>query len=247
MTATDPPTEVVADALHMPECPRWHDGHLWFSDIRGRTVYRVDDGHATEVHRFSAGQEPAGLGWLPNGDLLVADMIGRVIHRIPDGRSAIHADLTTLAPYQINDMVVTSDGTAFVTQLGFDLDAAQPVPRPTTVIRVDPDGTAGIAADNLMVPNGIAVDSAETLLVVAESGASQLSRFSMRDGLLSERFPEILPATEQFPFCAPDGICLDEQGGRWVADSINQRVFRVLPTAAMPHREHGCVSRPPVD
>jgi sugar lactone lactonase YvrE len=74
--------EIVAGGLHMPECPRWHDEHLWFSDIRGATVHRVDDGHVSVVHRFPDGEEAAGLGWLPNGNLLVAGMAKRVIYRL---------------------------------------------------------------------------------------------------------------------------------------------------------------------
>jgi sugar lactone lactonase YvrE len=219
--------EIVAGGLHMPECPRWHEEHLWFSDIRADTVHRVDAGHVSVVHRFPDGEEPAGLGWLPDGDLLVAGMAKRVIYRVSGGRAAVHADVKHLAPHQINDMVVTSDGTAFVTQLGFDLDAPQPTPQPTVVIRVGLDGTVSKAADDLMVPNGIAVDNAERSLVVAESGAARLTRFALRDGVLSNRIHESLPATTAVPLCAPDGICLDEQGGRWVADSINKRIIRV--------------------
>jgi sugar lactone lactonase YvrE len=219
--------DIVADGLHMPECPRWHDGYLWFSDMRGHTVYRIDEGHVSVVHRFPVGEEPAGLGWLPDGDLLVAGMATPVIYRISGGRATVHADVKPLAPHQINDMIVTSDGTAFVTQLGFDLDAAQPEPRPTVVIHVDPDGTVATAAEDLMVPNGIAVDDTETTIVIAESGAGRLTSFPHRDGVLFDRTTEPLPATATAPFCAPDGICLDEQGGRWVADSINKRVFRV--------------------
>jgi sugar lactone lactonase YvrE len=226
MSQRNPIIDVVASGLHMPECPRWHDEHLWFSDIRGDSVHRIDEGNVSLVHRFPAGEEPAGLGWLPNGDLLVAGMAKRIIYRIADGRATVHADLKPLAPHQVNDMIVTSDGTAFVTQLGFDLDA-QPELRPTIVIRVDPDGTIGTAADDLMVPNGIAVDDTESTVVVAESGGARLTRFALRHGVLSDRAIEPLPATAAVPFCAPDGICLDEQGGRWVADSINKRVFRV--------------------
>jgi sugar lactone lactonase YvrE len=219
--------DVVADGLHMPECPRWHDEHLWFSDIRGDTVHRIDDGRVEVVHRLPEGEEPAGLGWLPNGDLLIASMAKRVIYRMSAGRVAVHADVKQLAPHQINDMIVTSDGTAFVTQLGFDLDAPQPNPQPTVVVRVDPDGTVRTAAGDLMVPNGIAVDGTESTVVVAESGAGRLTRFTLRDGVLSDRTNEPLPTTAAVPFCAPDGLCLDQQGGRWVADSINKRVFRV--------------------
>jgi sugar lactone lactonase YvrE len=167
------------------------------------------------------------LGWLPNGDLLVVGMANRVIYRVRNGLASLYSDLTLLAPHQINDMVVTSDGSAFVTQLGFDLDAAAPYPQPTVLIRVEPDGTVGSAAGDLLVPNGIAVDDTESQLVVAESGAARLSRFVLRDGLPTDRTFEPLPATAAFPFCAPDGICLDEQDARWVADSINKRVFRV--------------------
>jgi sugar lactone lactonase YvrE len=227
MNRHNPSIDIVADGLHLPECPRWHDEHLWFSDMRGHTVYCIDDGHVSVVHRFPVEEEPGGLGWLPNGDLLVAGMGTRVIYRISGGRAAVHADVKPLAPHQINDMIVTSDGTALVTQLGFDLDAPQPSPQPTAVIRVDPDGTVSTAADDLMVPNGIAVDDTERAVVVAESGAARLTRFAFHDGVLSDRSHEPMPATAAVPFCAPDGICLDEQGGRWVADSINKRVFRV--------------------
>jgi sugar lactone lactonase YvrE len=228
MTQHNSTIDIVADGLHMPECPRWHDEHLWFSDMRGHTVNRIDDGHVSVVHRFPVDEEPAGLGWLPNGDLLVAAMAKRVIYRISGGCAALHADVKPLAPHQINDMIVTSNGTAFVTQLGFDLDAPQPIPQPTVVIRVDPDGTLGAAADDLMVPNGIAIDNTESTIVVAESGASRLTSYAHHDGVLFDRTTEPLPATTAFPFCAPDGICLDVQGGCWVADSINKRVFRVL-------------------
>lgn len=229
--------DVVADQIHMPECPRWHDGQLWFSDIRGHTVCGIDGDDVTVVHRFPDAEEPAGLGWLPNGDLLVVGMAGRVVYRMIDGQPHMHADLRDFAAHQVNDMVVDSQGTAYITQLGFDLNAPEPLPELTTIIRVSSDGTVSAAAEDMMVPNGIALDAAERTLVVAESGAARLSRFTVTNGALSDRVHEALPGTESVPFSAPDGICLDEQGGRWVADSINQRVFRIAD-GVVTHEHH---------
>jgi hypothetical protein len=90
----------------------------------------IDDGRVLVVHRFPDGEEPAGLGWLPNGYLLVAGMAKRLTYRVFDGRTAGQTDVKLPAPQQINDMLATSGGTAFVTQVGFDLDAAQPGRRP---------------------------------------------------------------------------------------------------------------------
>jgi len=30
--------DILIDGLHFPECPRWRDGHLWFSDVHGQRV-----------------------------------------------------------------------------------------------------------------------------------------------------------------------------------------------------------------
>src|SRR5207302_3733380 len=72
-----------ADGFHLPECPRWHDGRLWMSDMWGNTVYRFDpDGTRHAAHRFGADEDPGGLGWLPDGRLLVVGMEGRRLYRM---------------------------------------------------------------------------------------------------------------------------------------------------------------------
>ena len=107
---------MFADDLHFPECPRWHDGSLWLSDMWGHAVYRFEvDGSRTLVHRFGDDEEPGGLGWLPDGRMLVVGMEGRVVYRLEGGEAVVHADLRNIAPFQLNDMVVAPDGTAYAT------------------------------------------------------------------------------------------------------------------------------------
>jgi sugar lactone lactonase YvrE len=219
---------VFATDLHFPECPRWHDGALWLSDMWDHTVYRFDaDGSRHVVHRFPDDEDPGGLGWLPDGTMLVVGMLGRVLYRLEHGAAVVHADLRSLAPHQVNDMIVGPDGSAYVSQFGREMWDNETAFEPTVLIRVTPDGAVEVGADDLMVPNGVAVADDGKSLVVAESAGARLSRYSVRDGVLSDRGPVPLTPAADMPFVAPDGICLDAEGGIWAADPLARRVFHL--------------------
>jgi sugar lactone lactonase YvrE len=219
---------VFATDLHFPECPRWHDGALWLSDMWDHTVYRFEaDGARHVVHRFPDDEDPGGLGWLPDGRMLVAGMLGRVVYRLEQGTAVVHADLRNLAPHQVNDMNVGPDGSAYVTQFGREMWDTKAGFGPTVMIRVAPDGAVEVGADDVMVPNGVAVADDGKTLVVAESAGARLSRYSVRDGLLSDRRQVPVTPAADMPFVAPDGICLDAEGGVWVADPLAKRVIHL--------------------
>ena len=126
--------------LAFPESPRWHDGALWFSDFYERRVSRVTpDGQVEPV--VDVPGQPSGLGWLPDGRLLVVSMNDRRLLRL-DGRSLVEvADLSGLAPAPCNDMLVDARGRAYIGNFGFDLQARAPF-APTSLIMVTPDGRA---------------------------------------------------------------------------------------------------------
>jgi len=223
-------TSLFADGLHLAECPRWHDGSLWMCDMWGHTVNRFDlDGTRHVVHTFPDDEDPGGLGWLPDGRLLVVGMDGRCVYRLEGDRAVVHADLRDLAPWHCNDMVVADDGTAYVTQFGFDFFGGSTSMAPTTMVRVSPDGHADVVAGDLSVPNGVALTSDGRHLVVAEPGAGRITRFDVApDGTLSGRevFAELVPIPGA-GWAAPDGICLDADGAVWAAEPLGKRVLRV--------------------
>ena len=215
-------TTELLGGLGFPEGPRWHDGRLWFSDFHDRVVRAVTpDGTAETVLRLD--DSPSGLGWTPQGELLVVAMERRELLRA-DAAGGVRrvADLAGLTRVRANDMVVDAAGGAYVSSFGFDLVAGA-APEPTGLVRVAADGTAGIAADGLVFPNGLVLTPDGRTLIVAETYAARLTAFDVAaDGSLSGRrvFAEL-------PGIAPDGICLDERGHVWVATARTPEVLRV--------------------
>ena len=225
--------ETVADGLAFGEGPRWHDGSFWLSDMHGHRVLRLgDDGELITVLGVPA--QPSGLGWLPGGDLLVVSMTDRRVLRVDsDGVATTHADLTSLAPFHCNDMVVNGDGRAYVGNFGFDLYATGATPVTTTLVLVEPDGMARVAADDIRFPNGSVITPDGATLIVGESFGQCLTAFDVAaDGSLSNR--RLWAQLEQG--AAPDGICLDADGAIWVASPVSHAVLRVTEGGAVVER-----------
>ena len=215
--------DVVVDGLTFPEAPRWHDGRLWFSDFYSHRVLTVDiSGYMDVVAEVP--NRPSGLGWRPDGTLLIVSMLDRTLLRLDGKKLKVVADLSPFAPAPCNDMVVDARGRAYVGNFGYDRHKGEPM-RATCIVRVDPDGTAVLAADELLFPNGTVITPDGRTLIVAETQGHRLTAFDVAaNGALSGRrvFAQLPDA------CFPDGICLDAEGAVWVADARNPRVLRVL-------------------
>ena len=226
----------LLDGLSFTECPRWREGRLYFTDRYTRSVLAVSVDGAVETYARTPGF-PAGLGFLPDGRLLITSMRDhKILRRENDGSIVEHADLTALAPGELNDMLVDHEGRAWVGNFGFDLFAGASA-CPTVLISVAPDGASTIAADGLVFPNGTVLTPDGRTLIVAETFANRLSAFTVSDGLLTDH--RIWAAFGDPPASAdvgriikeadvvPDGICLDAEGAVWVADVVKQRLIRV--------------------
>ncbi len=216
--------------LAFPESPRWHDGALWFSDFYTHKVQRVDmTGQCNTV--VTVPGQPSGLGWLPDGTLVLVSMIDRKLLRLDGTRLTQVADLSELAPFHCNDMVVDRHGRAYIGNFGFDF-AARQAPCATGLILVRPDGAPRVVADNLLFPNGAVITSDGQTLVIAESFGSRLTAFDIAgDGSLSRRrvWAALLKG-------APDGICLDAEGAIWLASPTSREVLRVREGGEVTHR-----------
>ncbi|MGH2632405.1 MAG: SMP-30/gluconolactonase/LRE family protein, partial [Tepidiformaceae bacterium] len=213
-------TTILLDGLSFPEAPRWHDGKLWFSDFYTHSVVKLGlDGHSETVCKVI--NQPSGLGWRPDGTLLIVSMLDRhLLEFTDDGLKAV-ANLSDFAGGPCNDMVVDSKGRAYIGNFGFERDAPQAT---TCIARVDPDGAVTVAADDLLFPNGTVITPDGSTLIVGETYAQRLTAFDIdADGGLSNR-----RVFAQFDGVFPDGISLDHEGAVWVADPVGKRVVRAF-------------------
>ncbi|MBX3587282.1 MAG: SMP-30/gluconolactonase/LRE family protein [Ramlibacter sp.] len=218
--------------LAFPESPRWHQGALWFSDFyQGRVFRAAMDGQLDTVAEVPG--QPSGLGWLPDGRLLVVSMLERRLLRLdPQGLSEV-ADLSALVPAPCNDMVVNARGNAYIGNFGFDLPARAPF-APTVLVRVTPEGRAEVVARDLHFPNGSVFSPDGRTLIVAESYGQRLTAFDVApDGGLGGRR---VWAQLQGKGVGPDGICLDAQGAIWLASPVSREVLRVREGGEVTHR-----------
>lgn len=222
---------VLSEGLHFGEGPRWRDGRLWLSDFYDHAVKSVSEGGDLRTE-FTLNDQPSGLGWLPNGDMLIVSMTKRqVLRRSADGSISVHADLSGIATFHCNDMVVDAAGGAYVGNFGFNLDAAiaeRGVPavlaeHPTaTLAYVSPTGEVRTATPDMHFPNGSVITPDGKMLILGETLGAVLTAFDIGvDGMLSNR--RIWATTA--PRVA-DGICLDAEGAVWIANPIAPECVR---------------------
>jgi sugar lactone lactonase YvrE len=224
---------------HYFEGPRWHDGRWWVSDFYRHTVFTVtSDGEVTDVVTLEGDEQPSGMDWLPDGSLVVVAMRACKLLRVAaDGSVSEYADLRDLCGGHLNDMVAAADGTIYVGNFGFDLMAGEDA-RTASLIRVDPDGTASVAADGLIFPNGTVIDG--DTLIVNETLGGRITAFDVEpDGTLSNRrvyaqlqdTPPVGPLDQMIPGStfAPDGLTLDAEHHVWAANALGGTVGRVSP------------------
>ena len=203
--------KTLVDGLAFAECLRWHDGKLYFSDMHAHQVLAVDMNGNRELVCEVPGR-PGGLGWLPDGRLLVVAMTERRIYRLDRDGFHMAADLSGLVPYFLNDMSVDGRGNAYVGDFGFDYYGGESF-KPARLWLVRPDGSIACAAEEMLSPNGSVITPDNRTLIVAESSGMRLTAFDIEaDGSLARR-----RIWADLPDGIPDGIGLDASNNVWVA------------------------------
>ena len=224
MTATVEGLTPLAAGFCFGEGPRWFEGLLWFSDMLGEAVHTVaPDGSLTTLPL--PGHAPSGLGFRPDGSLLIVSTEARQLLHYDGETVDTIADLSDVAPADLGDMVIDNLGRAYIGSQAF---------HGGIVLRVDPDNAVSVVAQDLDFPNGMATTADHKTLIVAESIGRRLTAFSIgADGELSDRrvFADDLDGP-------PDGICLDADGGVWTSMTLAHQFERIVAGGANGHVTH---------
>ena len=221
--------EILGRGFSFAEAPRWHAGALWFSDFYTNRVVRWDGDRFHTVCDVPG--QPSGLGFSPEGELLVVSMVERRLLRWRAGELQVLAELAEFFPGIANDMWVDSAGRAYIGNDG----QLNPL-APTVLVRRDPDGRVAIAAADVVTPNGVVVSPDGKVLLLSEAFAGRVSAWDVRsDGSLVNRrvwanfgIPRIartIAEARKHVLMIPDGITLNAAGDLWVADAAGSGMW----------------------
>ena len=253
---------VRCDVLHRGT--RWAEGPAWFaagryllwSDIPNDRVLRWD---ATDgsVSTFERGGHHNGHTVDREGRLVSCEHRGRRVSRIEhDGSLTVLADRYEGQRLNSpNDVVVASDGAVWFTDPTYGIDsdyegeAAESEIGASHVYRLGPEGRLAVATDDFVQPNGLAFSPDESLLYIADTGASHrpdgprhIRRFRVEGGRLTGG--EVFATCETGLF---DGFRVDIHGNIWTSagDGVHcytpqgDRIGRILIDEVVANVEFG--------
>ncbi|GAA4343400.1 SMP-30/gluconolactonase/LRE family protein [Microbacterium rhizosphaerae] len=158
------------------------------------------------------------------GELLLVIRDGFVRHdRATGHRIPLAAPLRDRPLVRFNDAKVSPDGRAFATTMPYEAgtDAGE-------LYRLDPDGATPILGD-LGLGNGLGWSPDGRTMYVVDSTAHTVYRadYDPTTGAVGEASPFL--RLRLAPDAIPDGMCVDDEGGLWLAIMGGGRLERYLP------------------
>ena len=222
---------------------RWSEGPVWFaagryllwSDIPNNRIMRWDDTDGSVSVFRQPSNNANGNTVDRQGRLVTCEHLARRVTRTEvDGAVTVIADRHEGKRFNSpNDVVVKSDGGVWFTDPSYGILMDYEGDRAESefggachVFRVAPTGEVSIVADDYLKPNGLAFSPDESLLYIADTGATHhpngpkhIRRHQVRpDGTLS--------GGEVFAECTNglfDGLRLDRDGRIWTsaADGVH--------------------------
>lgn len=240
--------EKVATGFVFIEGPMWHDGAVWFSDLRGNKMYKVTpDGKVTMQIDHSGGLQTFPAGANGGSNAMVVDKDGTVLMDQHGMRRIVRLDKNLkMTPFlekyegkrlnSPNDMVFAPDGALWITDppYGFfdprtpnaDIDKAKGKELPFNAVFRYKDGKLTAAITNLPRPNGIAFSpDGKKLYVSNTENPMQIHVYDVSaDGKVSNDriFADV---NKEKGDGVTDGLRVDSMGDVWASGPGGIHIF----------------------
>jgi gluconolactonase len=245
--APDVKIERVAKGFVFTEGPMWHQGALWFSDLRGNKMYSLSDGKLRVMLEKAGGLDSFPAGANGGSNAMVTDRDGTVlmmqhgVRRIVrlDAKLAMTPFLTGYEGKQFNspnDLVFSPDGALYFTDPPYglynpatpnaDLDKDSRRAIAFNGVYRYKDGKVTTVITDLKRPNGLTFSPDGKILYVANSeNPSAYYRYDVKpDGSLGPRqlFADL---SKQGGDGVPDGLKTDSLGNVWASGQGGFRIY----------------------
>lgn len=229
-----PTPDPLISGLRFPEGSRWHEGRLWFSDMHTGQVLALDPDTTELTEMAVLDGQPSGLGWTPDGALLVSSMLDNTVYQQgADGTLEPWANVSDLTDWPTNELCVADDGHAYLGGFGYDFYDDDATPEPGPLFHIRPDGSAELGASGFTFPNGTVILPGTRTLVIAETWGHRLTAFDLaEDGTLQNR----REWAGLWPESTADGIDVDTHGGIWISSIAEHKFFRVVEGGEITHQ-----------
>lgn len=223
---------VLTSGLIFGESPRWRDGKLYISDMLGKKVYAIDAAGIKTV-LTEMPNKPNGLGFLPNGELILSSMHDTRLYRYTPAGLELYADLSGVYTGYVGDMVIDHQGRIYVDDVGARVFEGEEL-KPGRIVIVEPNGKISVALEDCHFPNGIVITPDQKTLVFIETFVERISAVDIVDGRLENR-RVLLDMTQVFSSeddrahrrgCI-DGIAIDAEGGIWLSMLRAEQFIRI--------------------
>ena len=206
------------------EGPRWDNaGGLYFCDSHKGGIYH----HMINGETRTIVPKRKGVGGIvlhAEGGIAVS---GRDICHVRDGISRVLFKLDEAARF--NDIFCDRRGRLYVGTLRFDPFNPDALPTPGELYRIDAEGDATLLYDDIGLTNGIGFSPDETVIYHSDSLHGHILAHTITaDGDCIDR--RVFVA---LPRGAPDGLCVDAEGGVWVTAYGAASIMRFTPDGAL--------------
>jgi len=215
---------LYCEGFVFPETPRWHMGSFYCCSIDEGLIYKIgSDG--SKILIVKAEGMVSGYSFISRDseDMLISSIMDSKLLKWDGKELTEFADMSSSGCSATNDMVRSEQGDCYVGGIRFPEGATglfDQIPGP--IIRVDVEGNVSVVDNDVQFPNGFVITSDGKTLMVASTAWSCVFAYDLcSDGTLANR-----RTFATIPESAPDGICLDAEGGVWVTS--HEHVYRVV-------------------